>query len=84
VSPAEWGGNPIVGEDGEPRIPATSSTPWYARFSKLIAGVLGTLTPQIVFSVLEENGVQPNPWLSLGVTTAFAAAAIWRAPKNRA
>lgn len=65
-------------------VSSSPAAPWYARYSKLIAGFLGTLTPQAVFTLLEQGGVHLNPWIDLGVTTVFAAVAIWRAPRNRA
>jgi len=80
VSPVEW----ADGDTPEPApVVASSNPPWYQRYVKLIAGALGTLTPQMVFAVIEQNGGHVNQWLNLAVTTVFAVLAIWRAPANK-
>lgn len=63
--------------------PAPVSAPWYARYAKALAAVLGTLTPQVVLQVLASNGVTVNGWLDLAITVVLGAAAVAIGPKNR-
>jgi hypothetical protein len=58
------------------------AAPWYARYAKAAAAFLGTLTPQAVFALMEQNGVHVNGWVNLAVTVALGTAAATLAPKN--
>ena len=60
----------------------SGSAPWYARYAKAMAAFLGTLTPQAVFAVLDQNGVHVNGWVNLAVTVVLGVAATAAAPKN--
>lgn len=83
MSPVEWADGDTPEQPSVAAQDAAAQPPWYQRYVKLIAGALGTLTPQTVFAVIEQNGGHVNQWLNLAVTTVFAVLAIWRAPANK-
>lgn len=56
--------------------------PWYARYAKAAAAFVGTLTPQTVFALLDQNGIHVNGWINLAVTVVLGVAATAAAPKN--
>lgn len=63
--------------------PIDAPAPWYARYAKALGAFAGTLTPQVVFGILDANGVHVNGWLNLAITVVLGTAAAAVAPKNQ-
>lgn len=86
MSPAEWGGNPIVGPDGEPRIPAPPSK-WPSRISgyaKLIATAITTMGTTGILQALQSAGVTSLPtWAIAGITAVVGLLTVLLSPKNK-
>ena len=85
---AEWGGNPIVGDDGEPRIPAPVASSWPTRlagYAKLIATAITTLGTTGVLGWLEGAGVNHlPPWVNAGITALVGLLTVLFGPRNKA
>lgn len=85
MSPAEWGGNPITGPDGETRIPAPSR--WPSRiggYAKLIATAITTMGTTGILQALQSAGVTSLPtWAIAGITAVVGLLTVLLSPKNK-
>lgn len=87
MSPAEWGGNPVVGDDGEPRIPAPASG-WPTRlggYAKLLWTAATTLGTTGILTWLQSAGATHLPsWVAAGITAVIGIGTVLLSPKNKA
>lgn len=87
MSPAEWGGNPVVGPDGEYQAPTPVSS-WPARlggYAKLLWTGFTTLGTTGVIAWLQSAGATHlPPWVSAGITAVIGIGTVLLSPKNKA
>lgn len=85
MSPAEWGGNPVVGPDGESQVPAPSS--WPSRiggYAKLLWTAGTTLGTSGIIAWLQSAGATHlPPWVSAGITALIGIGTVLFSPKNK-
>lgn len=62
---------------------ALSSAPWYKRYAKFIAGLLGTATPAGLIALLAAFGVSLDPALAVSIVAVLGPLATLIAPANR-
>lgn len=63
--------------------PIPAQNPWYKRYSKALAALLGTLTPTGLIAVLATADIHLDPALAAGLVTIAGVLATWLAPANK-
>jgi len=67
-----------------PRHSLDTPAPWYARYSKALAALLGTLTPGAVLALLGLFGVHVDSTVAMAIVTVLGFLSTILAPANAA
>lgn len=62
---------------------ALSYIPWYKRYAKFLAGLLGTATPAGLIGLLAVFGVDLDPALAVSIVAVLGPLATLLAPANK-